>query len=362
MNNGKTKIAIVSYSLGTGGAERFAGELSFMLESQNYEVHHIIVNDVVDFPFCGKLFNLGEHCENDFWLFKKIRKGLLLNEYLENEKIDIIVDNRTRNHILREFITNLIYKKRKVFYLIHSFYLNNYLPKSVFLARKLYQKSVKIICVSKAIEKEVIIRYGLKNTTAIYNPVRSILIDTKPEIQYSENYILFYGRIEDNVKNFRLLLDAFSESKIYEYGFKLVIMGDGDSKGFVQDLVYKLNLTNYIKLIPFQKNPFAFVKKAKFTVLTSYYEGFPMSIVESLLLGTPVISVDCDSGPREIIVNEKNGLLVENHSVAKLSEAINRFVHDQELYRICKENAVESVAHLSPEKIAIQWKEILEKS
>jgi glycosyltransferase involved in cell wall biosynthesis len=57
------------------------------------------------------------------------------------------------------------------------------------------------------------------------------------------------------------------------------------------------------------------VQNARFTVLTSHYEGFPMSMVESLALGTPVVTVDCNSGPREIVIDEYNGLLVENYNV-----------------------------------------------
>jgi glycosyltransferase involved in cell wall biosynthesis len=52
-----------------------------------------------------------------------------------------------------------------------------------------------------------------------------------------------------------------------------------------------------VTILPFN-NPFDIVQNARFTVLTSHYEGFPMSIVESLALGTPVVAVDCNSGPR----------------------------------------------------------------
>jgi hypothetical protein len=63
MDNAKTKIAIISHSLGNGGAERFAGELSFILNGIHYETHLIIVNDEVDYPFSGKLYNLGQVCK-----------------------------------------------------------------------------------------------------------------------------------------------------------------------------------------------------------------------------------------------------------------------------------------------------------
>jgi glycosyltransferase involved in cell wall biosynthesis len=71
--------------------------------------------------------------------------------------------------------------------------------------------------------------------------------------------------------------------------------------------------------LPFNSNPFDIVQNARFTVLTSHYEGFPMSMVESLALGTPVVAVDCNSGPREIVIDEYNGLLVENYNV-KISQ------------------------------------------
>ena len=358
MDNAKTKIAIISHSLGNGGAERFAGELSFILNGIHYETHLIIVNDEVDYPFSGKLYNLGQVCKANSGFFKKIRKGFLLRNYLQCENINIIIDNRTRNSLLRECFTSMIYGDRKVYYIIHSYYLENYLPKSVFFAKRLYQNAEKLICVSKAIEEKVVERYSFKNTITIYNPVKEITI-TATTKTLPKDFILFYGRLEAHVKNFSLMLQAFFESKIYERGIHLVILGDGSSKKSILASIEKLKLQESVHLIPFQKDPFAFVSRARFTLLTSYYEGFPMSIIESLSLGTPVISVDCNSGPREIIQNEYNGLLVENHNVTALSLAMNRLVEDQLLLEKLKSNAKLSVAHLSTENISKQWQALL---
>ena len=76
-------------------------------------------------------------------------------------------------------------------------------------------------------------------------------------------------------------------------------------------------------------------------------------------MGTPVISVDCESGPNEIVKNEFNGLLIENDNIQKLSDAFNRFVLDKDLYLHCKQNSVKSVDHLSNEIIAKQWTKYL---
>jgi glycosyltransferase involved in cell wall biosynthesis len=124
-------------------------------------------------------------------------------------------------------------------------------------------------------------------------------------------------------------------------------------------MVQKMSLTSEIEFLPYMSSPYQIVKKAKFSILTSRYEGFPMVLTESLHLGTPVISVDCESGPKEIIKNEHNGLLVENYNVKALTEAMDRMVKDEELYLNCKANATASVAHLSKKQIGLQWQSIL---
>ena len=97
-----------------------------------------------------------------------------------------------------------------------------------------------------------------------------------------------------------------------------------------------------------------------FTILTSKYEGFPTMLIESLSQGTPVISVDCQSGPSEIIIEAQNGLLVPNNNPYLLSEAMNRFVTDNNLYLFCKNNAKKSVEKFNKEHISKDWKQIIE--
>ena len=140
---------------------------------------------------------------------------------------------------------------------------------------------------------------------------------------------------------------------------KLKILGKGKDKAMLIRKAEELQVNEYVEFLDFSPDPFRLVEAAYFTILTSHYEGFPRVLVESLALGTPVVSVDCKSGPSEIVINEHNGLLVENHNVEVLVNAMNRMLLEKDLYLHCKSNAKASVAKFSKEEIGAQWQAIL---
>lgn len=353
------KIAIVSASLGVGGAERFAGLLSFMLHDLGYEVHHIIILDHVDYDYKGKLVNLGQLFADETGIFRAVKKGKYIAKYLHENDIQMVVDNRSRPTIARELFTKWIYGNRKVYYFLHSSNLEMYLTKSVFFAKYLFEKATKLVCVSSEIEEKLKNKYQFTNAKTIYNPIVFPEKVTEKPAAIPEKYILFFGRLEEKIKNFSLLLNAFLKSKVYENGTKLLIIGDGSDKDFILTKIAALQLKNHVMVLPFQKNITPYIQHAKCTILSSHFEGFPMSIIESLAVGVPVISVNCETGPKEIIQNNFNGLLVENNNENALAEAIKTMIEDEKLYQTCKNNAKKSVEHLSLTTIAQQWKQLL---
>ena len=122
----------------------------------------------------------------------------------------------------------------------------------------------------------------------------------------------------------------------------------------------ELNLEDKVKFVGHVKNPFAYYSKAKFFVLCSIHEGLPMVLLESLACETPVISFDCLSGPNEIIIDKKNGLLVENQNFLALSKSLNLLIEDKILYENCKSNAKKSVEKFALENIGNQWLDYLQ--
>jgi N-acetylgalactosamine-N,N'-diacetylbacillosaminyl-diphospho-undecaprenol 4-alpha-N-acetylgalactosaminyltransferase len=130
----------------------------------------------------------------------------------------------------------------------------------------------------------------------------------------------------------------------------------------LQKFVKEKNIEDKVHFLGYQNNPFKYLKKANFFVLSSLNEGLPNVILESLACGTPVVAFDCLSGPSEMIQHQENGLLVENQNVEKLTEAMNLFVEDENLYRYCKQNTLQSVQSFSVLTIGQQWLNLMKIS
>lgn len=354
------KIAIVTTSLAQGGAERVAANLSFLFTAMGYSVQLITINDAIAYEYAGELYNLGSQVRTKGWL-RKIHKAILLKSYLTKHQFSWVIDNRTRPVFWKELMYKWVYRNARVIYLIHSFKLQNYLPNSPRLAHFLYPKNTPFVAVSQAIAQEVQRNYGFVKVQTIYNNLPNFSKSAANSTE-GQPYILFFGRLDNRVKNFNLLLTAYKLSGLDKAGVPLKIMGDGPDLAVISQQINQLNLADFVQLLPFQANPVAVIQQAKFTVLSSQYEGFPMAIVESLALGVPVVSVDCQSGPAELIQSGENGLLVPNHQAQALADALHELHTNSALYEKCKNNAQKSVEHLSLETISAQWHKLLQAS
>lgn len=341
-------IGIITTSLTTGGSERFVITLYKILHSLGYNVHIFSINPINE---------LTDEILNITYLGKQsFKKPFLLYKALKREKIEIIIDNRTISSFTKSIIYNFIFRKKNKIKIVHSYNIYTYFFKMRLLNIFLFKNYDKIICVSQEIKQKIEDELNLSNCHKIYNPIPELTI--KHHLPLPFEYILYYGRIENKSKDLSFLIDSYAHSDLKNKGIRLLIIGNGKDRHLLMRQVKQLALQNFIIFKNAEKEPFYWVKNAKCIVMTSHYEGFPMAIVESLALGTPVVCTNFSSGPSELIKNEWNGLIVEK-DIHLFANALNRISFNTKLYVTCKTNAKTSIIHLKKEQIKQEWQKIL---
>jgi glycosyltransferase involved in cell wall biosynthesis len=136
---------------------------------------------------------------------------------------------------------------------------------------------------------------------------------------------LVVSKIEKQ-KGLEILIGALTQIK-KKHNFKCDIYGKGSMQTDIKNLIIKNHLSNLI-FIKKPKNLSNVYKKYDLYILSSYYEGYPNSLVEAMITGLPVISSSCDYGPREIISDKKNGVLFNVGSKSDLIKKIELMLYN----------------------------------
>lgn len=160
---------------------------------------------------------------------------------------------------------------------------------------------------------------------AIYNPYERegfVRMAAEPADLPVGEYLINVGTFEHRKRHDRLLR-AYRASGVQT---PLLLLGKGkpEEEARVRGLIDELGLTSRVMLPGYQTNPYPYIKHAKALILTSDGEGLPRVLIESLFLGTPIVSVDCPSGPKEILSGELAAFLVPLQDEAALADAIAR--------------------------------------
>ncbi len=209
-----------------------------------------------------------------------------------------------------------------------------------FLIRLFFPLADSIIAVSNGVAEDYAQVAGLDSgkIQVIYNPVitNSLLDRSNEPLDHpwfcsgEPPVILSVGRLTAQ-KNFSGLIEAFSQVR-KSVSARLLILGEGELRADLEELVERLNLKDEVSLPGFVNNPYKYMKQAAVYALSSSWEGLPTVLIEALAVELPVVATNCKSGPYEILRGGKLGKLVPVGDIPELADGIAECLSDKKSF------------------------------
>ena len=207
-------------------------------------------------------------------------------------------------------------------------------------------------------DKNKILSEKSVHTQVIYNPL-SFTSELKSECKNKQ--ILFVGRLVEEQKGLDLLIEAFKQISYYEPEWRLCIVGDGEDREKLINLIKANKLEENIELHQFTNDVKSFYRNSSIFISTSRWEGFGLVITEAMECGLPVVAFR-NSGPQEIInKNNVNGILVENGNVNELVKSVLNLIRDEKVLIEMSKESIKRAKDFSIEETAQEWINLFNK-
>ena len=257
----------------------------------------------------------------------------------------------------------------------------------------LYSRLDAFFCVSKEIKNSISNKFSIDNSKlkVVYNVHDFDEIRIKSEEKLAENEeflfngksIIYVGRFDENKAPNRLI-ESFYElrnSRKIDENVKLIFIGNGEEKfeNYLKNLVLNLDLQENIFFLGFRSNPYKYIKKSTILVSSSFSEGLPGVVIESVFLKTPVVTTnsslglweifDCDNSYNAFLDDiyvANNGIITsnlmepenENKNILSLSKAIDMLLNDPKFYNQIKINDFKFMKLLDEKNIIKKFSQI----
>lgn len=176
-----------------------------------------------------------------------------------------------------------------------------------------------------------------------------------------EDIILAIGRLDQwKIKGFDILLNSWSNIHTSHPDWRLVIAGTGRKENIdiLNNMCHTLGVIDSVDFVGFINDIEQLMRRSAIFVLSSRNEGFPMVLIEAMSQKCACISTDCLTGPREIIENNRNGILIKVEDVQELSFALEKLITDSTLRNVLSNNALNVADKFSLSTIVDKWESL----
>ena len=194
---------------------------------------------------------------------------------------------------------------------------------------------------------------GLDNIVVIPNSV-----PRREQVRLTDHRVIAVGRLSYQ-KAIDRLVEAWSRAERRDWTLSLV--GDGECREDIERLIAEKGLGDCVELKGVVKDMDSVYKGASLLALSSRYEGLPMVLLEAQSYGIPAVSFDCKCGPKDVIRDGENGLLVPEGDIDALAKALSRAISDPEGLRRMGDSAYARSLRWEPETIMRQWDRLFQE-
>jgi len=358
---------MVTPSLAAGGAERSVVLLSEGFLRRQHQVTIIsLYSSTADFfqpPMGVSRVALNIAADSRSFaagLWNNLRRRSALRKAIHATRPDVVISHMSQTNVLTKFaLSNRDYPLVLV---EHSDPAGNTRQRIwQVLRRASYPRATALVSVSRGVN-DYFQWLPESMKVVIPNPVTAPALELRSKEQRSseaENrkHIVAMGRLIP-IKGFDRLLMAFAQLALKHSSWDLIILGEGELRSDLEQQVKSLDLTGRIQLKGLVNDPFAAFRQSDLFVMSSRSEGFPYALLEAMSCGLPAVAMDCGSGPREIIREGIDGVLVAEGDINALAAAMDHLMSDADKRQRLAARAPEVLERFGIDQVITQWEEL----
>lgn len=303
-----------------GGAQRVGANVVNALDESGYHIKFISmfnskggkaypINDRIEYT-C--LIDRKGRIKRDFFnIIKRLKKETKIDKYAYIIGVGYSSDLACSIVSIRNNISFIHWEHTSMFNKMYNEDFTSKIYRFVGIKR-----AAKIVVLTEENKDAVVKKYSIPDNKVkvIYNWVEESAI-SKLEYDTSSKKLITIGRA-DPVKGFGRLLDIATKLKVQMPGWQWEIWGDFDNDygRMIIDKVSELNIQDFVKIMGTTDCVYEKLSKASIFLMTSFYEGLPMVLLEAQANNLPIVAFDIKTGPRDIVIDSVNGYLIENNN------------------------------------------------